>query len=46
MYILLFLGFVVVFCLVDGDFIDEYDYNDEYFVYGVGGGYFREGFIR
>lgn len=46
MFTLLFLGLVVAFCLADGDFTDEYDYNDEYSAHGVGGGYPREGFIR
>lgn len=46
MYILLVLGFVVVFCLVDDDYIllnfMIYGfYGGRYLIYEVDGGYFR-----
>lgn len=51
MYILLVLGFVVVFCLVDDDYIlwnfMIYGfYGGRYLIYEVDGGYFRGDFIR
>lgn len=50
MYILLVLGFVVVFCLVDDDnillFVMMLGYGGIYLIYEVDGGYFRGDFIR